>query len=1221
MSSSSNHNETSRQSLGIAGLMAKSFIHSPLSPLLLLAFLGMGIMGLIFTPRQEDPQISVPMADIFVNYPGADAEQVASLVAAPLERIMSEIPGVDHVYSASERDHAVVTVQFKVGEKMENSLVKLYDKLASLINLTPPGAGQPMVKPKGVDDVPIVTLTLSSEEVDDSTLRLIALDVLQSVSEIPEVNHGFVVGGRPEQLRIEVLPERLAGFGITLEQLAGTLRAANSAKGVGSAEQLDRSFKIYTGSFLSTAADVESLMIGIFNGAPVYVRDVAQVIQGPGETHEDVRTWNKKGEGIPAVTLAIAKKAGSNGVSVANGILHRLSELKGRLIPDNVHIEVTRNYGESARAKVNDLIFKLFIATFAVTILVWFFLGWRAAAVVLIVIAVVILVTVFLAWVMGYTIDRVSLFALIFSIGILVDDAIVVVENIYRRWLEKGDVDTETSVDAVAEVGNPTILATLTVIAALMPMGFVSGMMGPYMEPIPALGTVAMIFSLFAAFVFTPWLAMRIRPSLANLHVAAHKEHRESERLDRFYRWLLLPMIVERIKGWGFLLGIIFAFALSMLLFYTTAVPVKMLPFDNKPEFSVVINLPEGSALPQTVNLAARMARELRQMPEIQSIQSYAGTASPFNFNGLVRHYYLRQQPWQGDLQILLVDKKQRERSSHQIAAAARELLTPLAIEAGARIAVVEMPPGPPVLQAVVAEVYGPDAETRRAVAHQLTDVFEQATHVTDVDNLMQQDYEVWRFVVDDEKALRMGVSVDAVNRTLEMAMGGFVLGDVKRGSVLEPTMIVLQLPLAARAEFARLGEIPVPALDGGTVPLVELGRFVPDSQGAVIYHKDLRALEYVTGDTIGRLGAPIYGMVEIDRLLKGYVTPDGVEIAGQYIGRPDSPFKSSFEWTGEWTVTYETFRDMGIAFGIALVLIYMLVVWQFGNFLLPAIVMAPIPLTLIGIVPGHWLLGAEFTATSMIGFIALAGIIVRNSILLVDFSRQETERGTPVVEALIMACKTRTRPILITALALIAGSSVILFDPIFQGMAISLMFGVFVSTLLTLVVIPLGCISGRQAFCPTTIDIHGLRHSVCDGVGLDEAQKARDYDFVEMVRSRWQRFNQGMRGTRKPASALHDSHPSPSDGSVVVAREPVAEAARAEDPPSSVERSASEQTQAHERTTEPKNSQPPVSANLHETPLDDTPAAESGEMVAQAAPHKPHARRGIRIKKESADD
>jgi multidrug efflux pump subunit AcrB len=1221
MSESNSNHETARHPLGIAGLMAKSFIHSPLSPLLLLAFLGMGIMGLIFTPRQEDPQISVPMADIFVNYPGADAEQVSSLVAAPLERIMSEIPGVDHVYSASERDHAVVTVQFKVGQKMESSLVKLYDKLSSHMDLAPPGASQPLVKPKGADDVPILTLSFSSDEADDSTLRLVALDVLQAVSEMPEVNHGFVVGGRPEQLRVEVLPERLAGFGITLDQLASTLRAANSAKGVGSAELQDRSFKVYTGSFLRTATDVENLMIGIFSGAPVYVRDVAQVIQGPGETHEDVRIWGKKGEGVPAVTLAIAKKAGTNGVDVANGVLQRLDEMKGRLIPDNVHVDVTRNYGESARTKVNDLLFKLFIATLVVTLLVWFFLGWRAGAVVLIVIPVVILVTVFMAWIMGYTIDRVSLFALIFSIGILVDDAIVVVENIYRRWLEKGDVDTDTSVDAVAEVGNPTILATFTVIAALMPMGFVSGMMGPYMEPIPALGSVAMIFSLFAAFVFTPWLAMKIRPSLANLHVAARKEHRESERLDRFYRWLLLPMVVEKVKGWGFLIGIIFAFALSMLLFYTAAVPVKMLPFDNKPEFAVVINMPEGTALPQTANLAATLARELRQIPEIQGIQSYAGSASPFNFNGLVRHYYLRQQPWQGDLQIQLVDKHQRKRSSHQIAAAARELLTPLAQQAGARIAVVEMPPGPPVLEAVVAEVYGPDADTRREVAHHLTDVFEQAGHITDVDNLMQQDYEVWRFAVDDEKALHLGVSVDAVNRTLEMAMGGFVLGDVKRGSVLEPTMIVLQLPLDARAEFARLGEIPVPASGGGTVPLAELGRFVPDSQGPIIYHKDLRALEYVVGDTIGRLGAPIYGMLEVDGMLKDYITPDGQTLSGQYIGRPDSMFKSSFAWTGEWTVTYETFRDMGIAFGIALILIYMLVVWQFGNFLLPAIVMAPIPLTLIGIVPGHWLLGADFTATSMIGFIALAGIIVRNSILLVDFSRQETERGTPVVESLIMACKTRTRPILITALALMAGSSVILFDPIFQGMAISLMFGVLVSTLLTLVVIPLGCISGRQAFCPATIDIHGLRHSICEDDSTDEAQKAREYDFVELVRNRYERARawvqrRTLRRERDARAVAVSTKESPATAPVQEHGNDAVTLPNAETEPT---------VRGEGGVTSAQPVQVDIAPEATRMPAAQVSASDSSALTrvapAPANKSKPHGRRGIRIKQEPTDE
>ncbi|MCP5372933.1 MAG: efflux RND transporter permease subunit [Hyphomicrobiales bacterium] len=1059
-------------SLGLAGRMARAFIHSPLSFLLLLCSLAIGILGLVFTPRQEDPQISVPMVDVFFQYPGAAPEQVASLAIDPLERMMSEIPGVKHVYSAAQRGRGMVTVQFEVGEEMEPSLVKLYDKLMSNMDKIPPGVSEPLVKPKGVDDVPVVTLTLWSHDLDDATLRIVALDVLQRLKEVQDTSQSFIVGGRLEEMRIEPSPQQLSSYGISIGQLAQTIRHANSERQAGYGESSDNSFKLYTGSFLHQASDVERLVVGVHNGRPVYLRDVAQVSEGPGEYQNYVFYFTgpayqgdaQAPHGASAVTIAVAKKPGTNGVTVADDVLRQVEHLKGRIIPDNIQVSVTRNYGETANDKVNELIFKLFVATGAVTLLVWFFLGLQAALVVLIVIPVVILVTVFSAWLLGYTIDRVSLFALIFSIGILVDDAIVVVENIYRRWLMKGGVDDATSIDAVREVGNPTILATFTVIAALLPMGFVSGMMGPYMEPIPVLGSVAMLFSLFAAFIFTPWLAMRIRPSLEKLKKAEDREHKQSMRLERFYRRLLGPMIESPAKARLFRITLYMIMLACFVLFYTTDVTVKMLPLDNKPEFNVVVNMPEGTALPVTANVTQQLAAELLKIEEVTAIQTYSGTASPFNFNGLVRHYYLRQDSWLGDIQVQLLPKGEREASSHELAERARAMLTPLAQQLGGRIQVVEMPPGPPVLQTVVAEVYGPDARTRRQVAYDLTQIFERAEGVVDVDNYLQEPYEVWRFVVDREKAVRRGVSVEDINSQLEMVMGGFKLGDVKTGRVLEPRYLVLQMPLALRSQLNSLGELPVQSAEGQLIPLSELGRFERHYEDPWIFHKDLRAVEYVTGEVSGRLAAPIYGMFAIEDLLKDYVAPDGVKVEGFYIGPPEDSFQSAFEWTGEWTVTYETFRDMGIAFAAALVLIYMLVVWEFGNFRLPAIIMAPIPMTLIGIIPGHWLMGAEFTATSMIGFIALAGIIVRNSILLVDFSARAVEHGMSVGEAVIQSCRTRTRPILITAFALVMGSSVILTDPIFQGMAISLMFGVMVSTLLTLAVIPLGCV--KAAYC-----------------------------------------------------------------------------------------------------------------------------------------------------------
>jgi len=824
------HNE----GLGLAGLTARAFIHSPLSPLLFFAMLGMGLLGLIATPRQEDPQISVPMIDIFVQYPGASTEQVVSLAIEPLARLLNEIPGVKHVYSAAEREQGIITVQFEVGEQMGPSLVKVHDKLQANQDILPPGAMQPMVKPKGIDDVPAVTLTLWSDEIDDAALRSLGFKLLQNLAQIPDTGQGFVVGGRAEQIRVKVVPQRLTGFGVTLDAIAQTIQTANAERRTGHLEAGDGYFTIYTGSFLKTASDVERLMVGTYGGSPVYVRDVAEVTLEPEDYRQQVNYYTgpsypgeAKADGMPAVTIAIAKKEGSNGVTVANAILDKVERLKGQLVPDNVHVEVTRNYGETANDKVNELIFKLFVATGAVTVLVFLALGLKPAIVVTLVIPVVLLMTVFSAWLMGYTIDRVSLFALIFAIGILVDDAIVVVENIYRRWLMKGETDTDTAVEAVAEVGNPTIIATFTVVAALLPMGFVSGLMGPYMEPIPALGSTAMIFSLFAAFAFTPWLAMRIKPSMKFLEKAEHKEHKTAQALDGLFRRILLPLIEHKTLGYAFLFGLIGAFFLSCLLFYFKAVPFKMLPFDNKPEFSVVLDMPEGTALGTTINTARILAEKVQEIPEVVAIQTYAGTAKPFDFNGMVRHYYLRSKPWQGEIQVQLTHKRDRDRTSHEIALEAREILTPIAREAGAHITVVEMPPGPPVLQAVVAEIYGPDGETRRKVAGDMTRMFEEVDSLADVDNYMQEPYEVMRFEVDAEKAVRLGISVDSVIRNLNMAMGDFKLGDVKRGSLLEPTFVTLEVPLAVRAQVARLSDLPIPTQDGRTVPLAELGRFV----------------------------------------------------------------------------------------------------------------------------------------------------------------------------------------------------------------------------------------------------------------------------------------------------------------------------------------------------------------------------------------------------------
>jgi multidrug efflux pump subunit AcrB len=1083
--------------LGLAGRTARFFIKSPLSPLLFAAMMLMGIMGLVLAPRQEDPQISVPMVDIFVQYPGASAEEVSTLAIEPLERIMSEITAVKHVYSASQRGGGMVTIEFEVGEEMGPSLVKVNDKLDSNMDRIPPGVMPPMVKAKGIDDVPVVNITLWSKDldgngrpdVDDGQLRMLAHDVLQGVKEIPDTGNGFVVGGRSEQVTVEVFPERLSGYEISLDQVAQTIRTANSEQQAGGVEAGDTHFSVTTGSFLENIEDISRLVVGTHNNVAVYLHDVARVTQGPEDASQLVAYYTGpagpeglQADGVPAVTIAVAKKKGSNGVTVANAIIERVEQLKGTRIPSNVEVSITRDYGETADDKVKELIFKLFVATGFVFLLVLAaFRAFRPAIVVVLVIPVVLLFTIFSAYIAGYTIDRVSLFALIFSIGILVDDAIVVVENIYRRWLEEGRTDVETAVDAVREVGNPTILATFTVIGALLPMGFVSGMMGPYMEPIPALGSVAMLVSLFAAFVFTPWLSISpwLRPSMTYLTEAEKREHAGAEKMEGLYRSILTPLIESKAKERIFKLIMWGTFFAMCSMFYFKWVAVKMLPLDNKPEFAVVLDMPEGTALPVTVNAAHRIAEKMREIPEVTAVQVYAGTARPFDFNGMVRHYYLRSDPWQGEIQVQLLHKSKRDRSSHEIAVEAREQIGKIIEGTGANISVVEMPPGPPVLQSVVAEVHGPDAETRRQVAQDLTEIFSQTASLRDVDNYMRGEYQYWRFTVDTEKAVRRGISVDTINRNLSMALGGTPVGDVKQRAGHEPVNIVIQVPLAERSQITRLGDLPIQSQQGMTLPLRELGYFEKVREDDIIYHKDLRPVEYVVAEVGGRLAAPVYGMFQVEDLVaeQDYVTPDGVRLheggmlgdGFHWLSPPVNDGRTSVEWTGEWTVTFETFRDMGGAFIVALVLIYMLVVWEFGNFRIPALIMAPIPLTLLGIIPAHMLFfqmgwGGEFTATSMIGWIALAGIIVRNSILLVDFSIHEIQRGVPVQEAVIRACKTRTRPIMITALALVCGSSVIFFDPIFQGMAISLASGVMVSTLLTLVVIPLGCISSAKS-------------------------------------------------------------------------------------------------------------------------------------------------------------
>ncbi|MCB9993168.1 MAG: efflux RND transporter permease subunit [Hyphomicrobiaceae bacterium] len=1055
--------------LGIAGRVAAAFVESPLTPLLLIAFFLIGMLGMLVTPREEDPQISVPMIDVFVAFPGASSSEIANLVSEPLERLMSEISGVKHVYSQSRPGMSMVTVRFDVGQQMEPSLVKVYDKLYSHLDLIPRGVSQPLVKPKSIDDVPVLTVTFSSDELDGAELRKLGLDATQRFKALDNTGQAFVVGGSAEQVRVELDPSQLANQGLTLSQVSQAIAAANTRQPTGYLVEGNRWFDIFTGDFLQNAAQVGDLVVAVRDGRPIFLRDIASVTQGVSETKSIVTNTERNTDGEfatkPAVTVAVAKKRGTNGVDVAESLVHELEAMRGTVIPPNVDITISRDYGDTAREKVSELIFKLFVVSALVTVLALVTMGIRPALIVLVTIPAVLLMSLAVAYVLGFTINRVSMFALVFAIGILVDDAIVVVENIYRRWLEAKRTDDDLIVHAVDEVGNPTILATLTVVAALLPMGFVSDMMGPYMLPIPVLASAAMVFSLAAAFIFVPWLAARVKPSMSVIERSAEREHKQSVAIARWYSHIINPIVDSRIVGYATLAVIIVALIASMAMFFVKAVPFKMLPFDNKSELQVVIDMPEGTDLFVTENLARKLGAQLQSIEEVTAFQSYVGTASPFNFNGLVRHYFLRSFPWQGDIAVQLLDKSERARSSHDIAVEVRSLLTPIAEAEGARLTIAEAPPGPPVLASMVVELYGPTADVRREVATKIMGILEKTPDVADVNTYMEAPHDELQFEIDQQRASMFGVSVGDINREIAMATGGYEVGALKSDHNLEQTTIVLQAPLATRVNLGNLLVLPIRSASGTMVPLGELGQFVNRPVDPPIYHKDLRPLEYVTGDVVGRLGAPLYGMLAVDGALQNYVTPDGVTMRGNYFARPAETNHSAFKWDGEWEVTYVTFRDMGIAFMAALVLIYILVVAEFRGFLLPLVVMAPIPLTLIGIVPGHWLLGADFTATSMIGFIALAGIIVRNSILLVEFARARVHEGLDVPSAILMAGRVRLRPILITALALIIGSMVLLSDPIFQGMAVSLLFGSLVSTFLTLVVIPLGCISVRKVF------------------------------------------------------------------------------------------------------------------------------------------------------------
>ncbi|MGE0765704.1 MAG: efflux RND transporter permease subunit [Hyphomicrobiaceae bacterium] len=1067
LSTASGEAEREAVDLGISGRLTRAFIGSPLTPLFLLAALALGLIALWALPREEEPQISVPMVDIMVRADGLRAEDAVRLVTEPLETIVKAINGVEHVYSNTVDDRVLVTARFLVGTKSDEAILRVHEKVRANMDRIPIGIPEPLIVGRGIDDVAIVTLTLAPKSeaagrYQDNALYHIAENLQIELAKLENVGLTYIAGGRTDQIRVEPAPEKLALYGVTLQQLVSKVQQANRSFLAGRVRDENRSIAVAAGQTLSGIPDIGLLVIGTRDGRPVYVRDVATVVVGAKPLERQAWHFRKAADGtlerVPAVTVAIAKRAGANAVVIGERIVERLAELQDKLIPHDVEAVVTRNYGETANEKANELLYHLALATVSIVLLVGIAIGWREAGVVAIVIPVTILFTMFASWIMGYTINRVSLFALIFSIGILVDDAIVVIENIARHWaMQDGRSRAQAAIEAVAEVGNPTIVATLTVVAALLPMLFVSGLMGPYMSPIPANASSAMILSFFVAVIVTPWLMLRFGGAAHASDGDGH--HAGGGLLGRVYAAVARPVIATRGNAWIFLSLVGVATLLSLSLFALKLVTVKLLPFDNKSELQVVVDLPRGSSLEETDRVLQQAALRLADLQELSSVQSYAGTAAPFNFNGLVRHYYLRGDAEQGDLQINLSPKSERKRTSHEIALDVRQRLNGLAVPARTSIKVVEVPPGPPVISTLLAEIYGPDAETRRAVAAEVRAIFKTVPFIVDDDDSFGVQAPRKRISINPYNLEFYKVDERDVYDTLQAFLGGVPVGYSHRGGGRHPIEIAVQLPRAALAMTARTLSTPVPAnaLPGDRA-IVELGDVVnvnDEKASFPIFRHNGHPAEMVMAELAGSFEAPIYGMLAVADKIG---THDWGKLGKPEIalhGQPRDDAKPVLLWDGEWEVTYVTFRDMGAAFAVALLGIYILVVAQFGSFKLPLVILTPVPLTLIGIMLGHWLLGAAFTATSMIGFIALAGIIVRNSILLVDFILHARTAGKPLRDVLIEAGSVRFKPILLTALAAMIGAAVILADPIFQGLAISLLFGLASSTLLTVLVIP----------------------------------------------------------------------------------------------------------------------------------------------------------------------
>ncbi len=1052
--------------LGFSGGIAKQFLQTEITPLLALIGLLLGLFAVLVTPREEEPQIDVTFANVFIPYPGASAREVEHLVTTSAEQTLSEIEGVKHLYSVSRPGMAVLTVEFAVGEDRTAAIVRLYNAIYSNQDWLPPGlgVGQPLVKPKGIDDVPIVAVTLWTE--DDTRgaaeLRAVAHALEAELKRIPGTRDIYTLGGPDPVVHVLLDPQRLNSYRLSLDDLRYSLQRANQSGDMDAIVANNQSVSVKVGELFRSADDVAELVVGLHEGQPVYLRDVAEIRQGPDQAEQYV--WFGRGPASadatalgtqPAVTLAIAKQPGTNAVKIADQVIERLSELEGIFIPEGVHASVTRNYGVTADQKAQTLIKKLIFATASVVILVVLSLGWREAIIVGAAVIITLAITLFASWAWGFTLNRVSLFALIFSIGILVDDAVVVVENIHRHMQIGKRKLLEAIPYAVDEVGGPTILATFTVIAALLPMAFVTGLMGPYMSPIPINASLGMLISLAVALVVTPWMSNVLLPTD---HGTGHASESDTSKLENFFQRLLQPFLrgdQGRRARYLMLLAIVALIVVSVGMTAVQWVVLKMLPFDNKSEFQVVVDMPEGTPLEQTNRVLSDLASYIATVPEVTDYQIYAGTAAPINFNGLVRQYYLRSEAHVGDIQVNLVDKHERARKSHEIALAVRNPLVEIAKPYGAVVKVVEVPPGPPVLSPLVAEIYGLNYAGQIEVARQVRAVFGETADIVDVDDSIEAPAPRLIVSLDRERAALLGVDQAQVLNAFATLLQGEDVTYLHTDNAKYAVPVRLELPAADKSDVDNILAMTVRSSRQTQVPLSEVVTITPSTIEHAIYHKDLLPVVFVTADMAGKLDSPLYGMAALHTALSDKVQVNGEPIAQHLIEPPDNPYRYSLKWDGEWQITYETFRDMGIAYSVGLILIYLLVVAQFRSYLVPLVIMAPIPLTVIGVMPGHALLGAQFTATSMIGMIALAGIIVRNSILLVDFINEELARGVAFEKAVVRAGAIRAKPIILTGLAAVLGALFILDDPIFRGLAIALIFGLLVSTVLTLVVIP----------------------------------------------------------------------------------------------------------------------------------------------------------------------